>query len=172
MNVWKFHWHTLKIKETFSKKGACFFFWDTLYTVMILSFRTDRPGQTVQTQIRLLLEEQSDQGLHCLPFRLQRLDLLLYGRDAVQILECLQQIFWVSEDLGNLQYIQNCYEGWSINLNHFFIRSLLTDTFPSFSVAINSIQKTQKKKKKKHLRMQNALKMSLGYMFSLLVNII
>ena len=27
-------------------------------TVMILSFRTDRPGQTVQTQIRLLLEEE------------------------------------------------------------------------------------------------------------------
>ena len=43
-------------------------------TVMILSFRTDRPGQTVQTQIRLLLEEQSDQGLHCLPFHLHRLD--------------------------------------------------------------------------------------------------
>ena len=34
---------------------------------MILSFRPDMPGQTVQTQIRLLLEEQSDQGLHCLP---------------------------------------------------------------------------------------------------------
>ena len=49
-------------------------------TVMILSFRTDMPGQTVQTQIRLLLEEQSDQGLHCLPFRLQRLDSLLYGK--------------------------------------------------------------------------------------------
>ena len=60
---------------------------------MILSFGTDRPGQTVQTQIRLLLEqstvqtqirllleEQSDQGLHCLPFRLHRLDSLLYGR--------------------------------------------------------------------------------------------
>ena len=30
---------------------------------MILSFRTDMPGQTVQTQIRLLLEEQSDQSL-------------------------------------------------------------------------------------------------------------
>ena len=29
-------------------------------TVMTLSFRTDLPGQTVQTQIRLLLEEQSD----------------------------------------------------------------------------------------------------------------
>ena len=50
------------------------------FTVMILSFRTDMPGQTVQTQIRLLLEEQSDQGLHCLPFRLHRLDFLLYGR--------------------------------------------------------------------------------------------
>ena len=32
-----------------------------------LNFRTDRYGQTVQTQIRLLLEEeQSDPGLHCL----------------------------------------------------------------------------------------------------------
>ena len=50
--------------------------------VMILSFRTDRPGQTVQTQIRLLLEEQSDQGLHCLPFHLHRLDSLFYGRTA------------------------------------------------------------------------------------------
>ena len=49
-------------------------------TVMILSFRTDRPGQTVQTQIRLLLGEQTDQGLHCLPFRLHSLDSLLYDR--------------------------------------------------------------------------------------------
>ena len=45
--------------------------------VMILSFRTDRSGQTVQTQIRLLLEEQSDQGLHCLQFPLHLLDALL-----------------------------------------------------------------------------------------------
>ena len=37
---------------------------------MITIFRTDRFGQTVQTQIRLLLEEQSDQGLHCLLFHL------------------------------------------------------------------------------------------------------
>ena len=49
-------------------------------TVMIQSFWTDRSGQTVQTQIRLLLEEQSNQGLHCLPFRLHRLDSLLYVR--------------------------------------------------------------------------------------------
>ena len=51
-------------------------------TVMILSFWTDRSGQTVQTQIRLLLEEQSDQGLHCLPFCLHLLDILLYGKPA------------------------------------------------------------------------------------------
>ena len=36
--------------------------------VMTLSFQTDTSGQTVQTQIRLLLEEQPDQGLHCLLF--------------------------------------------------------------------------------------------------------
>ena len=38
---------------------------------MILSFRTYRSGQTVQTQIRLLLGEQSEQGLHCLLFHLK-----------------------------------------------------------------------------------------------------
>ena len=50
-----------------------------MYTVKILSFRTDRSGQMVQTQIRLLLEEQSDQGLHCLQFCLHLLNALLYG---------------------------------------------------------------------------------------------
>ena len=45
----------------------------SLNDVMTLSFRTDRPGHTVQTQIRLLLEEQSDQGLHCLLFHLHHL---------------------------------------------------------------------------------------------------
>ena len=39
-----------------------------IHTVMILSFRTDMPSK------------QSDQGLHCLPFRLHRLNSLLYGR--------------------------------------------------------------------------------------------
>ena len=42
------------------------------YTVNVLKFRTKLPTkwhmQTVQTQIRLLLKEQSDQGLHFLPF--------------------------------------------------------------------------------------------------------
>ena len=50
------------------------------HTVISLSFRTDKSGQIVLTQIRLLLEEQSDQRLHCLPFGLHRLDSLLYGR--------------------------------------------------------------------------------------------
>ena len=44
------------------------------FTVMIQSFRADRSGQTVQTQIRLLLDEQSDQGLHCLLFHLHLFD--------------------------------------------------------------------------------------------------
>ena len=43
-------------------------------TVMILSFRTDRSGQTVKTQIRLLVEEQSDLGLHCLLLYLHLFD--------------------------------------------------------------------------------------------------
>ena len=43
-------------------------------TVMIQSFWTDRSGQTAQTLIRLPLEEQSDQGLHCLLFDLHLLD--------------------------------------------------------------------------------------------------
>ena len=45
-----------------------------LYTVLILSFWTDRSGQTVQTQIKLLLEEQFDLGLHCLLFHLHLFD--------------------------------------------------------------------------------------------------
>ena len=40
-------------------------------TVMILSFGTDRFGQTVQTQIRLLLD---DQGIHCLRLHLHHFD--------------------------------------------------------------------------------------------------
>ena len=51
----------------------------SLCTVMTLSFRTDRSGQTVQTQIRLLLEEQSDQGLHCSLFHLHVFDKIPSG---------------------------------------------------------------------------------------------
>ena len=43
---------------------------------MIQSFWTDRSEQTVQTQIRLLLEELSDQDLHYLQYCLHLLDPL------------------------------------------------------------------------------------------------
>ena len=39
-----------------------------MITIIILNIGTDRSEQTVQTQIRLLLMEQSDQGLLCLLF--------------------------------------------------------------------------------------------------------
>ena len=52
----------------------------TAFTVMSQSFRTDKSWQTVQTQIRLLLEEQSDQGLHCLQGSLHLLGALLFGK--------------------------------------------------------------------------------------------
>ena len=48
-------------------------------TLMILNFQTDRSGETVQTQIRLLLEEQSDQGLHFLLFHLHVFDKIPSG---------------------------------------------------------------------------------------------
>ena len=47
-------------------------------TVIILNIGTDRSEQTVQTQIRLLLMEQSDQGLLCLLFCLHLLSTILH----------------------------------------------------------------------------------------------
>ena len=49
---------------------------------MILSFRTGWSGQILQTQIRLLLEEQSDQDLHHLQYCLHFLDALLLNGKA------------------------------------------------------------------------------------------
>ena len=43
-------------------------------------------GQTVQTQIRLLLEEQSDQCLHCLLFHLHVFDKIPSG--LASLFEC------------------------------------------------------------------------------------
>ena len=47
-------------------------------TVIILNIGTDRSEQTVQTQISLLLMEQSDQGLLCLLFCLHLLNTILH----------------------------------------------------------------------------------------------
>ena len=72
-------------------------------TIMIVSFRTDRSGQIVQTQIRLLLlKEQSDQGLHCL-----QIPPHLYSKVKLpcSTLRVITAHFWVSEFLGVLRYI-------------------------------------------------------------------
>ena len=45
-----------------------------------LSIRTDRSDKPVKILIRLLLEEQSDQGLHCLSYYLLHLHIILQGK--------------------------------------------------------------------------------------------
>ena len=98
-----------QIANTLSYKSyLCYFMhWSFSYhdsyvsykdTVMILSFRTDRSGQTVQTQIRLLL------GLHCLQFPLHLLDTLtLKVRPPCSTLRMITANFRVSELLGFLR---------------------------------------------------------------------
>ena len=66
---------------------------------MILRFWTERSGQTVRTQIRLLLEEQSDQGFHCLLFHLHLFDKI---PKSLASLGRLQKHFVASENLGAL----------------------------------------------------------------------
>ena len=65
---------------------------DSPYTVIILNIGTDRSEQTVQTQIRLLLMEQSDQGLLCLLFCLHLLNTMLH---------CKIQLFQLWDNYGN-----------------------------------------------------------------------
>ena len=70
---------------------------------MIRSFQTDWSGQIVQTQIRLLLEEQFDQGLHYLQYCLSLGPIMT--KPLFPVLGWLQQSFLVSENLGTLRYI-------------------------------------------------------------------
>ena len=65
-----FGYQCLFCRRLTGQPGPCKY----LHAVMILSFRTDRSEQTMQTQIILLLEEQSDQGPHCLLFHLHFID--------------------------------------------------------------------------------------------------
>ena len=67
-----FHDLKMDLVVILSRKASNSFAYRHIYknTAMILSFRTNRSRQTVQTWIRLLLEEQSYQGLHCLLFHL------------------------------------------------------------------------------------------------------
>ena len=65
-----------------------------LSTVMIISFWIDRSGQTVKTQTRLLLEEKSDQGLHCLSF-------YVYRRSLIRVYNVLAFRLYLSKTLLN-----------------------------------------------------------------------
>ena len=65
--------------------------------VIIQCIHTGKSWQTVQTQIRLLLEEQYDQGLHCLKSHLCLLLTIHYGRTSFLSLESLQHTFEVLE---------------------------------------------------------------------------
>ena len=49
-------------------------------TIIYLSFRADKSEQTVKTEIRLVLEEQSKQELHCLHFCVHLLVAFLCDR--------------------------------------------------------------------------------------------
>ena len=61
--------HTNESNNFFKYQNFSNFLW--YRNELFLSFWTDRSGQTVQIQIRLFLEVQSDQALHCLPYSLQ-----------------------------------------------------------------------------------------------------
>ena len=73
----------------------------TLSTIMTLSFWTNRSGQTMQTQIRLLLEEH--QGPHCLLFHLYLYNKIPSGFAAYMVkiqskmkeLECSQHYYYI-----------------------------------------------------------------------------
>ena len=56
------------------------FYFASLYTVMILRFRTNRSGQTAQTQITLLPKVWSWSILFVMSFCLHLLDAFLYGK--------------------------------------------------------------------------------------------
>ena len=99
---------------------------------MTLGFRTDRPGQIVQTQIRLLLEEQSDQGLHCLLFHLNHFGKIPLRLGLfVRILCRLQQIFLVFQNLGTSRYHNTVPQTLMPGLEH-MPRLLLRPTVRSF----------------------------------------
>ena len=74
---------------------------------MTPQIRTYRSGQTVQTQIRLLLEEQADQWLHSLLFHLHHFDKIRYDFASFLIWGILQQRFLASQNLGTLRLLQN-----------------------------------------------------------------
>ena len=66
----------------------------TIYTLKVLGSGTGKSERTLQTQIRLVLEDQSDQGLHSLLFYLHFLDELLNYKTKLFL--CLTITYTVS----------------------------------------------------------------------------
>ena len=64
-------------------------------TLISPSFQMDRSGQTVKTQIRMLLEVQSDLGFHCLHFGIHPLMALLCNKTS--LLRFKNNKFWASQ---------------------------------------------------------------------------
>ena len=69
-----------------------------------ISYLPKRPRQTVQTQIRLLLKKQSDQGLHCLLFQTRILCLNWLPAQITNILFAIRK----RKVLEILKKTQNC----------------------------------------------------------------
>ena len=73
--------HSYEVSSRYSKRLSNYGTHKTILertTIIILNIGTDRSEQTVQTQIRLLLMEQSDPGLLCLLFCLHLLNTKLH----------------------------------------------------------------------------------------------
>ena len=68
-------------------------------TIKILSVRTDRTDKTAKMLIRLLLEEQCDQDLHCLSFYLLHLHIILQRKPKLLNFGYFQYLFQVFQFL-------------------------------------------------------------------------
>ena len=110
-------------------------------TLMILSVRTDRSGQTVQTQVRLFLEEQSDQGLHCLQFPLHLLMLDSIVEPHCSNFRISTAVFRVSEYLG---FLGNSYCKIPKYLYIYIYIHIVTIKFLNICVYIYSYHKKPK----------------------------
>ena len=71
--IWAIRSHLLSASWMDNDQGP-----SCVLTVNNLNIWINRSEQTVQSQIRLLLMERSDQGLHCFPFLLRLLGGLLH----------------------------------------------------------------------------------------------
>ena len=98
-------------------------------TVIFLSFRRDRSGQTVQTQIRGAVWSGSTM------FAIPSGSITLRKIHLIQLLGWLQQIFRVSEFLGILR---NVYDSMSpiILLEHMVMNCTLNEHLSSFWVCL------------------------------------